>query len=280
MNSRVILAKSSNGFNSEYTRESVLSVPDSHEPDFAIGPNGEFIVYHSYYNRSLEGYPHACSGCNDGATGNRCDGPETPLFYTQMTYTEDITANPISWSDPVNIFANGKATDVDSNFAAVILKNGSVVGMMRKPDQASIMYLVTAENWKNAESYKEAKEPLFPHLIQWYAEDPVVWLDCDGNYHALFHNLQTDGVSDIGMNGAHAFSQDGVNWIWGGVGFGPFVKFTDGTSMTFHSLERPHVILDDKDGCTLLAVTSGAFPGDGNEGYKNDQVYTLIQPTV
>lgn len=279
MNSRVILAESSNGWNSPYVRKSVVAIPDSHEPDFVLGPNGEFIIYHSYYNRSIEGYG-PCTGCDQGATGNKCDGPQTPLFYTQMLYTEDITADNIEWSDPINIFANGKATDVDSNFAAVINKNGSVIGMMRKPDQASVMYLVTADNWKEANSYKEAKEPLFPHLIQWYAEDPVLWLDCNDNYHALFHNLQTDGASDIGMNGAHAFSKDGINWIWGGVGFGPDVHFTDGSSMTFHSLERPHVILDDDDGCTLLALTSGAFPGDGNNGYKNDQVYTLIQPTV
>eukprot|EP01084_Bolivina_argentea_P278330 475420_1 len=275
MNSQVILAKASNGWNSAYERQSVISLPDAHEPDIAIGPNGEFVVYHSFYNRSKEGYKSPCTGCNQGATGNKCDGPSSPMFYTQMVYTNDITAMEIQWSEPVNILKNGQATNCDSNFASVILKNGSVVGLMREPASASIIHLVTAKNWKESNSYEIASNPLFPQLIQWYAEDPCIWIDCDGNYHALFHNMQTDGQAhnEIAETviGAHAFSVDGVNWIWGGVAYDANVEFTDGTKITFPSLERPHVILDS-DGCSVVALTNGAFTGD------KDKVYTLLQP--
>ena len=282
MNSRVILAKSkSNHWNDVYERVSVLSLPDSHEPDFVRGPNGEYIVYYSFYNRTLEGYPNPCKGCHDGSTGNVCKGPESPLFYTQMMYTNDITQNPIQWSEPEIIFHNGNAVDVDTNFAATILKNGSLVGLLRDSPDASIIYLVTASNWKDPNTYiMHDNKPLFPQLIQWYAEDPSIWIDCNGNFHGLFHNLQTDGNDINNIVGAHAFSKDGINWIWSGFSYGPNVEFTDGTTMNFHSLERPHIILDGNDGCSVVGLTNGAFPGDGNTGYINDQVYTLLQPVA
>ena len=110
--------------------------------------------------------------------------------------------------------------------------------------------------------------------------DPCIWIDCDGHYHALFHNLQTDGQMFNNIVGAHAFSEDGINWIWGGYSYNGDVEFNDGSKLSFQSLERPHIVLDGKDGCTPVGLTNGAFPGDGNDGYVNDQVYTLLQPLV
>ena len=104
-----------------------------------------------------------------------------------------------------------------------------------------------------------------------YLIDPFVYRDCDGGFHAIFHNMEPQ--DDETYCGGHAFSVDGVNWIYAGVTYSNTVEFTDGTTFTFGSRERPHLIFDD-DGCTPVALTNGATYG----GQYGDASYTLLQP--
>ena len=51
-------------------------------------------------------------------------------------------------------------TPMDTNMAAVILSNGSLVGMWRdhEPTGKSVPHLVTATNWKDAKTYVYSRD--------------------------------------------------------------------------------------------------------------------------
>ena len=135
----------------------------------------------------------------------------------------------------------------------------------------SYISLVTARDWKDNSTYINNKdEGIFPEITGMCAEDPFLWLDCDGNYHAFFHNM--DPLRYIGLDGSHAFSQDGITWTYGGYSWGDYVEFDDGSSMTIGSRERPHLLFDSKDGCTPIGLTNGIVYG------YHDQSYTFLQP--
>ena len=95
--------------------------------------------------------------------------------------------------------------------------------------------------------------------------------DCDGRWHALFHNRSPDGYQTL--CGAHAFSQDGVNWIYGGLAFDNTVEYTDGSKFTFIRRERPHLVFDIKDDCTPVLLSSSVT-------YYKDASFTFVQPIV
>eukprot|EP00483_Globobulimina_turgida_P003586 UN03592 len=194
-----------------------------------------------------------------------------------MIYANELNG---TWSDPMTIVCtygceNGVLTPYDDNFDGIILKNGSVIGMSRYWDSngCSAQHLVTAMNWKLNGTYIERKEYLFPELSGMCTEDQNLWIDCNGYYHALFHNMMP--MRYIGIDGGHAYSKDGVSWVYGGYSFGNFVEFTDGTTMTIGSRERPHVILDNKDNCTPIGLTNGIVYDGGEFG---DASRTFLQP--
>ncbi len=60
--------------------------------------------------------------------------------------------------------------------------------------------------------------------------------------------------------GGHAYSVDGVNWIYGGASFGNTVQFTDNTNVTFSRRERLHFVFAD-DKSTPIALTNGVQYG-------------------
>ena len=71
-----------------------------------------------------------CTGCKDGVSPKECGTDENRNVSTNLPTYMVYSANPGGpWSEPVMV----PSTDVfaDSNFAPVILKNGSVVGLMR-----------------------------------------------------------------------------------------------------------------------------------------------------
>ena len=96
-------------------------------------------------------------------------------------------------------------------------------------------------------------------------EDQFLYLDEDGNYHAVFHHMYGTGTATqwwLDATGGHAFSEDGWTWTYTGVawgnatgryntpeGQGARISFADGSTRTFTRLERPHLIFaHSKDG--------------------------------
>merc|ERR1719506_1107816 len=97
------------------------------------------------------------------------------------------------------LFANQRSqTNMDTNLAVVILQNGSVVGIGRSGGGPTgiIAHLVTAGHWKDPSSYTGRwRTMLFPNttiLPSSGVEDPFVYVDRAGIFHAVFHNQEED----------------------------------------------------------------------------------------
>ena len=300
-NSRVIHAISDTP-GGAYKRVSVVWEVFSHEPEVVPGNNGEFVMYFTAQLRSPHGSCNCCRegfGPCDGSTGpGDCSNVERvgDADPTYMSYTTDVNAT--KWSDPVNIFEGYSGSD--TNFAPIILQNGSLIGMWRRWGQnGSRVFLSTASDWKNTSTYVQHHEELFPDLGAAGTEDQFMYQDEDGYFHAVFHHMYGSGTKSqwwLDATGGHAFSKDGFTWTYTGVawgdalgryntpeGQGAKVNFTDGTTSKFTRLERPHLVFKTN----LLVgdpiyVTNSAQYGNGTNpgtGAKNDDAcYTIVRP--
>ena len=95
-----------------------------------------------------------------------------------MSWTTDPNGN---WSTPVKIFADYRGSD--TNFAPLILPNGSFVGMWRRwgsGNGGSRQYLATGRDWKDPSTYVQHELELFPDLGNAGTEDQFVYADHDG----------------------------------------------------------------------------------------------------
>eukprot|EP01061_Rhynchopus_euleeides_P008126 TRINITY_DN1716_c0_g1_i10.p1 TRINITY_DN1716_c0_g1~~TRINITY_DN1716_c0_g1_i10.p1 ORF type:complete len:441 (+),score=147.92 TRINITY_DN1716_c0_g1_i10:183-1505(+) len=203
-NSALTHAQSTDGATGAYERKAVLAGPFAHEPNAMLGPNGEFAVLYAYYNYSLP----LCN-CTDGSTPPGCQGPPVGLKQEVLEYA-DKPAGPFT---KCVVFADRSKypvlTDIDdTNMAGVVLPNGSFVGMLRHAaENGSMMHLVTAPDWKDCDSYTIDQPLLFPNLPMMGAEDPYIYRDCKGRFHAIVHNGAP--MFNLAVTGGHAFSEDG-----------------------------------------------------------------------
>ena len=106
------------------------------------------------------------------------------------------------------------------------------------------------------------------YFVQWIAgEDSAN----PGSYHAIFHSDVEKSCG--GAAGGHGWSSDeGVTWKFSPRNaYGNNVTLVNGTTMTMHQRERPHLVLNQKG--QPVALTNGA-------GWKNDcdAVFTFAQP--
>jgi len=72
----------------------------------------------------------------------------------------------------------------------------------------STIQRVTASDWKDPASYKPEYTDLFPEVHS--TEDPHVYTDAEGYYHAVFHHCYQCPKPCV--CGGHAYSLDGKQW--------------------------------------------------------------------
>lgn len=217
-------------------------------------------------------YP-LCKGCTDGSTNPACK-KVAQIEDTDPTYMSWSATPTGNWSTPVRVLM--EKPEMDTNFAPVILPNGSLLGLWRDHHPGghhSTPHLVTATDWRLPETYRWSDKELFSDkTVPGGIEDMFVWQDRRGNFHALFHVMYDCG--EHSPCGGHAFSVDGWKWMWGGTCYNGTVRYDDGSTFDFPYVERPHLIFD-RDGVTPVALTNGVKPGWGIDG---DQSFTLLRP--
>ncbi|GMI10708.1 hypothetical protein TrVE_jg2349 [Triparma verrucosa] len=306
-NSRIIHAVAESA-DKPFERKDVVWDVFSHEPEVVPGSDGEFVMY---FTAQLRGEHGDCDCCRDGE--GPCDGSTGPgdcgddgtktaqnlgdSDPTWMSFTTDPSGN---WSEPVQIFSDYQGSD--TNFAPVILKNGSMVAMWRSwtASGGSRMFLSTGSDWKDPSTYIRHTTELFPDLGAAGTEDQFIYLDNNGNYHAIFHHMYGTGTKDqwwLDATGGHAFSVNGWDWTYTGVtygdplarydtdiGQGASIDFDDGTTYKFTRLERPHLLfynVGELKGDPTHIINSaqygrGTDPGTGAN--NDDACYTLVRP--
>ena len=178
-----------------YERKSVTWEVFAHEPEVVPGPKGEFIMFFTADLRSPHGLCNCCRpghGPCDGSTGpgdcpsdvaveagtpwtakmaKKVGGGVEGGSDSYISYTSDPYGN---WSAPKKMFPDYQGGD--TNFAPVILSNGSVVAMWRHwggGNGGSRMFLATAKDWKDPASYVQHQVELFPDLGAAGTEDQV-----------------------------------------------------------------------------------------------------------
>lgn len=105
-------------------------------------------------------------------------------------------------------------------------------------------------------------------------EDPFIYQDADGNFHALLHNLAGPhmcGGFECSV-GTHAFSLDGFKWWYGSVAYTNRVQFADGSELLLNRRERPHLVFAENSRIPV-ALSCSAEIG----GHHGDRSFTLVQ---
>ena len=117
------------------------------------------------------------------------------------------------------------------------------------------MHLIIGTDWKDGSSYYMDQKVLFPQNVL----SPFFYRDCNGHFHGIFLNQSPADLPVL--CGGHAFSDNGLDWIYGGISYDNKVNFTDGSVLAFSRRERTHLVMDD-DGYTPIALTTGNQYGD------------------
>jgi len=285
-NSAVVHAHSQVGV--RFERTGVVVPAFAHEPTVVRAPTGEWVMYYTGDPEGATPQP-LCKQCVDGNTpaNTTCGTGAAGIGPTFMIWAK----SPLGpWSKPEVLFAaQANETNADTNLAVVILANGSAVGIARTwgPPTGVIAHLVLATHWRDASSYVgRFSTLLFPNTTivpDSGLEDPFVYLDRRGVFHAVFHS-QIEG-DDERLCGGHAFSEDGITWTFGGTAWSNEVEFVaaEGSAAykySFSRRERPHLVFGDAaDPYRITALTTGVQFGSKAPLSVNgeDACYTLLQ---
>ena len=159
-----------------------------------------------YYTASLRSQHGICNCCR--ANASKCDGSTGPgdcpseqgQYMQKMRRRRRLDADPSfmsyasnpdgPWTVGGQLFPDYQGAD--TNFAPLILPNGSLIAIWREWNgpQGSRCFLATAPNWRNTSTYvQHTDRELFPDLGPAGTEDPFLYRDNDGNFHAVFHHM-------------------------------------------------------------------------------------------
>jgi hypothetical protein len=133
-------------------------------------------------------------------------------------------------------------------------------------------------HWKNASSYTWHSEPMLPLQLPEDVglEDPYLFRDARGGFHALFHAFSLNASTAAGDRGGHAFSEDGLVWQWGGISYDNKGSFSDGTLFNFLGRQRPHLVFEGNS-TSPLGLSNGVIYADGTTK-GSDACFTFVQP--
>lgn len=98
-------------------------------------------------------------------------------------------------------------------------------------------------------------------------EDPFLWVDRRGSFHIINHRYNNAEESNCGRStvSAHVFSPDGIRWHVLEPSVEPYghtVRFDDGSSHTFPTLERPNIHFDANGMMTHINFAAQLAGGD------------------
>ena len=196
-------------------------------PAVVRGENGEYIMLFEH------SWPPPCNyskcTCSNGSTTQVCEEAmaakhcnfNTARWPSYMAYA----TNPNGpWSTPELIPAYRDEGDQgDFNLSPVIFQNGSALLMYRYGGGTpynSHLRLGWADHWRNVSSYRQHNATnIFPNQTSGGMEDPMLYRDNKGHFHALVHSMvgettchRLGALDGRGSCGAHLFSYTGYDW--------------------------------------------------------------------
>ena len=186
------------------------------------------------------------------------DGPwttaalQTETLSTLAGWNPDSTDNPAPW-----IFPNG----------SVMLLFRSYDGSAWGTDNGTLIGRATAEGWNRTYTHDPAP------IISEGNEDPFLWVDRAGHFHALLHGEPPHSPDAEHWAGRHMCSRTGLpgTWIFSPTAaYTSVVQYRNGSSVAMYRRERPHLPLS-KTGEPEYLYTSAQPSKD------TDLTFTLVQ---
>jgi hypothetical protein len=207
-NSRIVHAVASTP-SAGFKRTQVVREVFSHEPMLARAPSGEYVMYFTS-NRANQTHG-ACNCCRPGKS--KCDGSTGPGDCpararpsarpgaprdSSPTWMSYAAAPEGPWSEPQQVFPGWHGSD--TNFAPLILQNGSLLGLWRSWEATgSRVFLASAPDWRNVSSYVQHHEEVVSvGLGTAGTEDPFLYLDEGGGCVGEVHSCTDSAKSSHG----------------------------------------------------------------------------------
>jgi hypothetical protein len=263
-----------------WTRREEVFPAFAHEPDVVRGPRGELVMALAAFALPNASASQQCVDCADGITlaqdvKNGC-GPNRTHGFRQLVAVAPGFDQP--FGEPFEVLK--LSMPWDWNTALTVLPNGSAVAVLRA------LFPWAAENYADNATWHAVGAcdgcSQGPALPDSNVEDPAIWQDRRGVFHALMHSMDVDQR----FCGGHAFSVDGAAWVYTGFAYGNNATYSDGSFQVFSRRERPHLLFGGADGATPVALSNGvqyaAPPGVectiGGSPSLCDPIFTLVQP--
>lgn len=259
-----------------FARREVVMPVFAHNPTAIRAPDGTYLVYHIGCGDGRPDYP-PCTKCSGGYTPQTgCAGPGEQNGCTRTT------TNILWSSSPNGPWQRYNATFVNSatmtwpgfdNPTVTFFPNGSLLALSRGGNPAAEAEsdgVVTAPHWRGPYTFHAmVGTPAGPAV-----EDPFVYQDHRGNFHALFHTF----IPGAGGAGGHAYSSDGFQWTFASTAaYNTTIATTSGDLVTFTRRERPHLLFDETGKRpTFLYTTLTDWAASGANNGK-DKAFTFAQ---
>ena len=263
----------------------------------AVEEQREWVVFFSGRHPNSSSDVPQCGNCSGGTTIPGCKRPKgLPAGVDRdPTYVSWAPAPRGPWAAPVRVSVARPA--IDTNLAAVLLPAAArragaaahtggrrLLGIWRSRSREPLPlghhsqpHLLTAADWRDPSTYVWHAEPMFTtQELGGAVEDPFVWVNRRGEFHALFHVQHGECLNC----GSHAYSATGAQgtWVYTGIAYTANTTFVGeagggghpASMVAFKKCERPHLILDGAG--VPIALTNGVTVGG------TDASYTLLRP--
>ena len=262
-NSRVVRTVSKQGPLGPYSFDTELLPTFHHNPNVKLTADGKYVMFviGRGCNKTVQ-----CGGANplaeaaelsacyephDTAPGNMESGISAYIAPAIDSPFARIGKGYILGSNPPAMW-NADTT----NPGPLIHANQSVLMMYRgcgnqcKPPEE--LGLASAPSYLSSNYTRlNGDRPICGGASLCETEDPFLYQDPRGHYHAMLHYVGPGGgfsctpPRDGCLVGSHAYSRDGLSWTFSKtIAYNTTVHYDDGTSEVFDRRERPQLVLE------------------------------------
>lgn len=283
-NSFIRHSVSKTGPGGPYALKDVSFPVQAHNPSAAVLKNGTVLLYHIGDGHADHGPAH--TACRDGLTFN-----DSSDATKSLEASVGVVGGMLASESPAGPWRQVRVPVFD-NPSPWVLLNGSIAVMhviRQQPednttqcgDHRPLMGLALADSpegpyWPaGGRIGDDVNQVLHMTMVnECRSEDPHIWQDQRGNWHALFHDqspaaaLLPEYRYATGRVG-HVYSRDLVHWtyshILAAVGT---VTHADGSTSVYSRRERPHLIMDPVTKAPTHLVT-GVFKDQKHMPFPN-----------
>eukprot|EP01063_Lacrimia_lanifica_P007813 TRINITY_DN1501_c0_g1_i1.p1 TRINITY_DN1501_c0_g1~~TRINITY_DN1501_c0_g1_i1.p1 ORF type:complete len:424 (+),score=136.29 TRINITY_DN1501_c0_g1_i1:66-1337(+) len=268
-NSQVVLATSQSP-NGPFERQKVILPPFAHNPEAIRASDGTWVLY--TLGTGVATKP--IKDCNAPSTGHEepvdtaeendaSAVPDGGRSSFMLHYTDDVHGEWKNMTMDIKGY-NPKWKMVNWNPAPVLLPDGTVRVMIHTLiGRWAGIAIIEAPSWQGPYTVMDGQFAGDDDNCTLCEEDPFMWVDKRGNWHALYHRMY-DAVGELspywghpesqkwvqpksalvspGWPGGHAFSKDGLTWSTWNRCYDSYVTVEDGSTNLAGRIERPKLL--------------------------------------